>query len=37
MAELEPKAQAPAGAPEEPLEDEDDFEELEPDLKGLVE
>src|ERR1700694_788678 len=38
MAELDPKAQAPAGATEEPLEDDDeDFEELEPDLKGLVE
>jgi predicted RNA-binding protein YlqC (UPF0109 family) len=38
MAELEPKAQPPAGAAEEALEDdEDDFEELEPDLKGLVE
>src|SRR6202163_1304335 len=38
MAELEPGAQAPAGAAEEQLEeDEDDFEELEPDLKGLVE
>jgi predicted RNA-binding protein YlqC (UPF0109 family) len=38
MAELEPKAQPPAGAAEEPLEDDDDdFEELEPDLKGLVE
>ena len=38
MAELEPGAQAPAGAAEEELEDdEDDFEELEPDLKGLVE
>ena|SRR5450631_4430282 len=38
MAELEPKAQPPAGTAEEALEDdEDDFEELEPDLKGLVE
>ena len=36
MAELEP--QAPAGAAQEPLdEDDEDFEELEPDLKGLVE
>jgi predicted RNA-binding protein YlqC (UPF0109 family) len=38
MAELEPKAQAPAGATEDLLEEDDeDFEELEPDLKGLVE
>ena len=38
MAELEPRAQPPASAAEEELEeDEDDFEELEPDLKGLVE
>ena len=38
MAELEPTPQAPASAAEEELEeDEDDFEELEPDLKGLVE
>jgi predicted RNA-binding protein YlqC (UPF0109 family) len=36
MAELEP--QPPAGTAAEPLEDDDDdFEELEPDLKGLVE
>src|SRR4030081_400372 len=37
MAELEPNAPAPADAPEESAEDDDDFEELEPDLKGLVE
>jgi predicted RNA-binding protein YlqC (UPF0109 family) len=36
MAELEP--QAPTGAIDEDLEEDDeDFEELEPDLKGLVE
>ncbi|MGI9145589.1 MAG: KH domain-containing protein [Chloroflexota bacterium] len=36
MADLEP--QAPASAADEPAEDdEDDFEDLEPDLKGLVE
>ncbi|SRR6266568_9023847 len=35
MAELEP--QAPASAAEEQVEDDEDFEELEPDLKGLVE
>jgi len=36
MADLEP--QAPASAADEPVEDdEDDFEDLEPDLKGLVE
>src|ERR1700716_4482890 len=37
MADLEPTAPAPAGAADEPLEDEEEFEELEPDLKGLVE
>ena len=38
MAELEPTPAASAGAAEEALDDdEDDFEELEPDLKGLVE
>ena len=35
MAEREP--QAPASAAEEQVEDDEDFEELEPDLKGLVE
>src|SRR5213592_3890510 len=35
MAELEP--QVPASAAEEQVDDDEDFEELEPDLKGLVE
>ena len=38
MAEQQPPASAGAAAGEEQFEDEDeDFEELEPDLKGLVE
>jgi uncharacterized protein len=36
MAE-QPPPQAPADAPDDELEDDEDYEELEPDLKGLVE